>query len=762
MKKRIFGSVLFSTIKANLFKIIIQPVTYITGAIFVLSVNFAFFQLRGFFNLDTCSVEVRHIFSIIPYISALIIPTIVIIIEDKKRLNNDCLPVSSLQAVCARITASFIIYLFFLLLTVPSVCILNGFGDIEVSKVLTGYFGILLYGVAICSFCCFIATFFTNRIASFFVSVFVVFLVTVCHLLPQYVKLPNFLSTLLTFFSVAWHTDAAGKGIIDTKDIFFFITLTVLFAWLAVIKTDSAKKKSRPLYSVLVLCAGVLTIAVTSMFYVRIDTTKEKQFSLSETGKKVVKSADSPLSITYYLSPELETLYPQVRDVKDYLNTLATENKNISVLTVNPADLDSTGRLEELGILSQQLQTSEENKTSYVSVYSSILLEYGSNVATIPFLLSTASLEYDLLVRIRALTTGIVNTVFLYAGNGLSVDEYYPYLKPWLQASGFICSDVTTEELYERKNTDNVVLLVLGSSNTNQSDAAAIENWVLKGGAVFFAVSPNVTEIKGTWATKHTGTDPIIEMLDVWGIGIESGICVDNSACYRIRMYSSSGGDAKYIDYPYWLNTTVTNNSILDSMQPPVFYWASPLYFAQWQEAKVTPLVETSDDAWLVFPDDNEGEYITDPFLISYLVPDNKSKGKYVLAASLEGIINGCYDTRKSPSVRLIVAGDQYFPSSIIENTNSLYQNMDLLLSSILWLNNNDELIPIKNKGNINTTPYKITSENEFASKTTGIKTVCFIIIPVSILIMYVFVDIIRKKSVSRMISKRKNQENNK
>ncbi len=760
MKKKIFGSVLFSAVKANLFKFIIQPVTYITGAIFVLSVNFAFFQLRGFFNLDTCSVEVRHIFSIIPYVSALIIPAIVMIIEDKKRITNDCLPVSSLSAVCARIAASFIVYSFFLLMTIPSVCILNGFGDVDVSKALTGYLCMILYGAAICSFCCFVAAHFTNRVASLFVSVFVVFLVTVCHLLPQYVKLPGFLSSLLTFVSVAWHTDAAGKGIIDTKDILFFITLTVLFTWLTVIKTESAKKKNRPLYGALVLCAGILTIAVSSLFYVRFDTTKEKQFSLSATGKNVVRSAEAPLAITYYLSPELETLYPQVRDVKDYLNTLASENKNISVLTVNPADLDSTGRLEELGILSQQLQTSEENKTSYVSVYSSILLEYGSNAATIPFLLSTSSLEYDLLVRIRALTTGIVNTVLLYAGNGLSADEYYPYLKPWLQASGFICSDVSAEELYERKNTDNAVLLVLGSSEANQSDAAAIENWVLKGGEVFFAVSPNATDIKGTWAAKHTGADPIIEMLDVWGVGIDSGICVDNSSCYRIRMYSSTGGDAKYIDYPYWLNTTVTDNPILDPLQPPLFYWASPLYFAQRQEIKVTPLVESSDEAWLAYPDDTEGEYITDPFLVSYLVPDTKSKGKYVLAASLEGNINGCYDTRKSPPVRIVIAGDQYFPSSIIENTNSLYQNLDLLLSSILWLNNNDELIPIKNKGNTNSTPYKITSENDFSSKTMAIKIICFVIIPATFLIMYVFVDIIRKKTIARKISKLKNQEN--
>ena len=248
-------------------------------------------------------------------------------------------------------------------------------------------------------------------------------------------------------------------------------------------------------------------------------------------------------------------------------------------------------------------------------------------------------------------------------------------------------------------------------------------------------------------------------MLDIWGIGVDSGICVDNSSCYRIRMYSSSGSDAKYIDYPYWLYTSVTENSIINPMQQPVFYWASPLYFAQYEKLKVTSLLESTNEAWLTYPDDTDGEYITDPFLVSYLEPDKKSKGKYVLAASLEGSVTGCYDTRISPNVRMIVAGDQYFPSTIMENTNSLYQNLDFLLSSMLWLNNNDELIPVKNKGNINVTPYKITSQEDFDNKTSIIKAICFIIIPVIILMMCILVDFLRKVKTKNFITKIKKEK---
>ena len=747
MKKSVFCE----SIRSNLFKLLIQPVSYIAGAVFVFSVNFAFFQLGGFFTIDTASVDVRRLFSIIPYVSSLVIPALVIAVKNGKNDSYNFMPVSSAVSVSAKIIASFSFFSALLLLTLPSVLILSGFGDLTFPKVVSGYLCILLYGASICSFCCFIQECFSNRTASFFVSTIIIFLMSVCHLLPQYVKLPAFFSSLLTAVSVAWHTDAAGKGIIDTKDIVFFCTLTVVFLWLAIIKKESSKKKRVFLQPFIVTCAGILTIAVSSLFYIRLDITNDKQFSMSETGREIVEKTEAPLSITYYLSPELESLYPQVRDVKDYLNTLASENKNISVLTVNPAELESTARLENLGILSQQLQTTEDNKTSYISVYSSILLEYGNNAASIPFLLSTASLEYDLLMRIRAITTGFTNTVLLYVGNGLDVDTVYPYVKTWFQSSGFMCVDVSAQDLYDYKTTDKTVLLVIGSSEAQSSDAAAIENWTMRGGSTFFAVSPNVTDITGSWAASCSENDTIIEMLDFWGIGTDSGICVDETSCYRIRMYSSSGSDAMYIDYPYWLNTTFTGNGFTKTLvtQPVIMYWASPLYFVQKQNLAINPLIETSDGAWLTYPDNTDGEYITDPFFVRYLEPDKKSKGKYVLAASVEGSVTGCYDNKKSPDVRIIVAGDQYFPSVIMENTNSLYQNLDFMLSSMLWLSRDDNLISIKSKGNVNTTPYKISSQEEFSSKTTMIKAVCFVIIPVLILISYILVDFVRRRKAS-------------
>ncbi|MCR4940635.1 MAG: GldG family protein [Treponemataceae bacterium] len=633
--------------------------------------------------------------------------------------------------------------------------VLNRFGDIGLPQTISGYICMILYGMCVSGFCSFINESLSSKTASFFLSSVILLLLSICHLLPQYIRLPAFFQSILTSVSVAWHTDAATKGIIDTRDIVFFLSITVLFIWLGVIKRESSKKKKVFFYNFIIICAGILTVTASNLYYIRLDTTDEKQFSLSETGKKVINAMPGPLSITYYLSPELEPLYPLIRDVKDYLNILASENKNISVLTVDPAEAEIQKNLEALGVISQQLQTTQDNKTSYISVYSSLLLEYGSNSAVIPFILSTSSLEFDILTRIRSLTSGTTSTVLVYTGNGLESDTEYPYLKPWLQSTGFICMDIRPEELYDYKVSSNTILLVLGSSKASPSDAAAIENWMLNGGNIFFALNTNKTDIQETWKSEHSGTDSIIEMLDFWGIGIDSGLCGDNNSCYTIRMYNSTGSDEKYINYPYWIYTDYNEHIITESSQPIMMYWSSPLYFASKTEVKVETLVKTSDKAWLIYPDDTEGTYITDPFLINNLEHDKKTEGQYVLAAALEGKLSGCYDRRLGQEVRLVIAGDQYFLSSIVENTNSLYSNMDFLLSSVLWLNGDEDLISIKNKSITDTSLYKIKSEEDFSKETASVKILCLIIMPLSFIIMYIFVYIIRLRILSFLVGRK-------
>ena len=104
-------------------------------------------------------------------------------------------------------------------------------------------------------------------------------------MLPLYCALPKFLYIVCNQLSVYWHFDAASKGIIDTRDIIFYLVIISLFLFLAIqhrIKVKTGKKSIIPFLSV---CVANLVIINSSLYYGRFDITDEKQFSVSEIGK---------------------------------------------------------------------------------------------------------------------------------------------------------------------------------------------------------------------------------------------------------------------------------------------------------------------------------------------------------------------------------------------------------------------------------------------------------------------------------------------
>ena len=157
--------------------------------------------------------------------------------------------------------------------------------------------------------------------------------------------------------------------------------------------------------------------------------------------------------------------------MKDFLYQLSYKNKLISVKVVNPKEKSLENALANLGIVSQQIQTIEENKTSFVQVYSSILLEYSGKYKTIPFVISTSELEYNLLTRIKSLSSNFQMEALLISGNGLSFDKEYSYVIPWFESAGFSPKIISASDLDKTFVAPNQCLVVLGSAKLTLNDA---------------------------------------------------------------------------------------------------------------------------------------------------------------------------------------------------------------------------------------------------------------------------------------------------
>lgn len=491
------------------------------------------------------------------------------------------------------------------------------------------------------------------------------------------------------------------------------------------------------------LILAVLLIINSYLFYTRIDFSRDKAFSLSNFTSELLKSVNDKVQITYYVSDKLKTLYPQVKDVSDFLYAYAKECKNVSINVLDPQKESLEEILQNYGVLPQQIQTSSNTETSFATVYSAITIEYKDKIEIIPFVLSTESLEYDLDSRLQYLVNDKTRSVLILVGNNLSLDTEYSYLVPWLESAGFVCQQVNASDLvFFDASTP---LIVLGSNNLTQEDVYNIEDFIMKGSNAAFFTSKNSTNAFTDWQCTKDKNTYLPDLLDFWGIQIRDELVLDLQN-YRLTMQTQTSPASvqnQYINYPFWLvmqySSLAQNSELANAFSGLETYWVSPLELYETEETKITPFLKSSKASYLMAE-----PFDTDPF--TNKTNDNSNlTGEYTIAATLEGKLNGYYTTGKSNDVRLFVLADQFVASNMIEYTNSPH-NMNFVTNVALWLCGEDEMLNIHSKGFRTTTLNKISDSDQFNSEMHKTIFLCIIFPVLLVLLICTILIFMRKK----------------
>jgi ABC-type transport system involved in multi-copper enzyme maturation permease subunit len=82
---------------------------------------------------------------------------------------------------------------------------------------------VVLYGAAAISIGLFFSSLFANPILSFVATVSSLLVLDTIQFLPQTLVLSKTAALITTRLSFAWHLDSALRGILDTRDIFFYV-----------------------------------------------------------------------------------------------------------------------------------------------------------------------------------------------------------------------------------------------------------------------------------------------------------------------------------------------------------------------------------------------------------------------------------------------------------------------------------------------------------------------------------------------------------
>jgi ABC-2 type transport system permease protein len=136
-------------------------------------------------------------------------------------------PVSNSQLVVAKFLAAIILIALSLALTIPYYITVASIGPVDHGAIILGYFGLLLMSAAYISIGIFASSITNNQIVAFLLALFIgIFFHLLFGIISRY--FPGFIGNALNYLSLSTHYDSITRGVIDSKDIIYFLSVIIL------------------------------------------------------------------------------------------------------------------------------------------------------------------------------------------------------------------------------------------------------------------------------------------------------------------------------------------------------------------------------------------------------------------------------------------------------------------------------------------------------------------------------------------------------
>ena len=217
------------------------PMAYIFLVIFSLVTGYFFSNTFFIFGQS----DMRALFQIVPLVYLFFIPAITMgIISKEKNIGTMevicTLPIKDYEFVIGKYLAILSLLKIALFLTgIMFINLIFVGTNIDYGAVFTGYLGLFLAGSVYAAMGIFASSLTDNQVVGFIIAIF---LVLIFFLLDKLlIFMPNMIAGTMQYLSIDYHLSNISKGVIDTRDILYFISLISLFILLT-IESLSRKK----------------------------------------------------------------------------------------------------------------------------------------------------------------------------------------------------------------------------------------------------------------------------------------------------------------------------------------------------------------------------------------------------------------------------------------------------------------------------------------------------------------------------------------
>lgn len=690
-----------------------NPTAYIVVTAFLLLWEFLFF--RNVFLIGEVSLD--GLFEYLPWIFMIVIPALTMgaLAEEKSEGTLEFLlthPLNQAELIIGKFLGIAAFVAISLLFIFPLAWSFNRFGDLDWGKVFGQYLSGVFLAAVLASLGIFVSSLFSSQISSFLVSAIAGFFLVIVGTDFFSSHFPLEISSFLEQLSVSNHFDSVSRGVIDTRDIWYFVSLVAVFLGLTYIilvkgKYGNRKSAYRNYQIGLAIMLGIFVLSniVGTRIPGRIDLTEEKNYTLSPATKDIVSGLPDLVNISLYASDKLPVqLQPVLRETRDTLEDYrkASQNK-IKVAYKNPStDSEAAKEASSQGIQPVRFNVVSQEEFQVKDGYLGIAISYGGKNETIPFVENISDLEYQMTSLIRKLTVDNKPKIGFVSGHGeKSLFGDYRLISDELKKQ-FEIVDITakSDEVKDNKKSskkeespaelpkrisipDDVKTLVIANPTENYSDDEknTLSQFIAKGGNVMFlldgvSVSPQMLSASASQSN-------LLEY-----VKNQTGIEVEKNLVYDMRSNESvgfGGGQMRYIlPYPFWARSlkAAENSPVVSKIDSVTLPWVSSLNtdnnvlnekgFEKTELLATTEYAAVQNSSFNISPDQKLS---------------SQNLGKKLLAVALSS---------KRGSGRIIIVGDADFLDD--ENVKNNPSNFGFGMEAISWLSQESALSQIKVK----------------------------------------------------------------
>jgi ABC-2 type transport system permease protein len=570
---------------------------YVVVFVFLLATSLFLWVFPGNYNIiDGGYASLDGLFSLAPWVYLFLVPAITMrmFAEEKRMGTMEVLltrPLSVLQIVLAKFIAGLMLVTISLLPTLIyfySVYALgNPVGCIDTGGTWGAFIGLFFLAAIYVAIGLLASALTDNPVFAFILALFLSFVAYLGFDLIGAMQLPSAIQQMLTSFGINEHYASISRGVVDSRDLVYFLFTIFFFLFLTsrIIHFHKINFRSEVRKVGLMVVVFVVVTILSGQGFFRLDLTAEKRYSITDVSKKVVKSLEKPVNITLYLDGELPAGFRKLQKsilekVADY-NAYSSQLINLTI--VDPYEVtDKTKRdqlFEELvnkGLQPTDVRQNTEKGTITRLLFPGALIEYGEKQVSVNLLKnnqnlhaeinlnnSIESLEYELTSAFSDLITNQKQTIAFLSGQG-ELNEYETYDFARTLSEKYTITRVSASQLIFKTGQFKVLIIANPTSEFTEKDKFYIDQYLMNGGRIMWMIDPVSVSLDSLSAGSTTLAFPrnlkLDDQLFHYGIRLNTNL-VQDVECLMIPVNTALSGSApKFTPAPWYFSPLLTPN----------------------------------------------------------------------------------------------------------------------------------------------------------------------------------------------------------